>query len=129
MSFGASWHAPTPTLLAFFPQSGTFFHGLGHTFFQLSAQMSLVWLDASPRLSKPTLFCKAHGVLAQRLSVTRRVYVRWPISPDCGQRRTWTVCFLHALGPVEMVNKCWLDEPVHLQVQDPALRSLWHSSS
>lgn len=44
--------------------------------------------------------------------------------PTVDNLRTWTVCFLHALGPVEMVNKCWLNEPVHLRVQDPAFRSL-----
>lgn len=56
---------PTPTLLMFSPQSGTFFHGLGHTFFQLSTQMSFVWPIPNPKLSKPTLVCRAHDVLSR----------------------------------------------------------------
>ena len=60
---------PTPPLLMLFPQSGTFFHGLGHTFFQLPTQMSFVWPIPNPGLSKPTLFCRAHHVLSRFLTV------------------------------------------------------------
>lgn len=53
LAFGVSQHDPTSTLLAFFPQSRTFFHGLGHTFFQSQLKCHLSDPLPTPGLANP----------------------------------------------------------------------------